>query len=736
MGAKGGVNIGNAWMNVSAQFGSVPKDLSNALNGAADSANAKGIGSGIGDKLGLGIVSKVAGLGTAIAGAIGFVNVAKEALAASDATDKFKSTLNFAGLDTSKIDALTKSTQKYADETVYDLSDIQNVTAQLAANGVKDFDKLGEAAGNLNAVSGGNKDTFKLVALALTQVNGAGKLVTQDWNQIASAIPGASGKLQDAMRENGAFTGNFRDAMAKGEITAAEFNQALMDLGMTDVAKEAATSTSTMEGAWGNFQATLVGGFKSVIDTVKPGITGALSWASDKLGGFFDWTGGAVQGLVALIGQGNFTSAFRDAFNVEEDSPAVTVILKIRDAAIGLYNLVVNGDFSSALRNAFNVEEDSPLVTIFLSARDAVIDFATSIPDKLGAAFSWVQSNWDWLSPVAVAIGAAVGAFKLWTGAIALWQTATEIATGVQVAFNAVMAANPIMLVVMAVAALVAGLVYFFTQTETGRQVWASFTSWLSGVWESVSSAWTTAWNAITNFLSSLWNGIKDTAADMWNGLISWVTGIPGRFMAGLAALGQLAAQFAAWVGGAKDAAVNKFWELVNWVGGIPGRILGALGNLGSLLWNAGSQIIAGLWDGLRSKFESVKSWVGGIGDWIAAHKGPKAYDLKLLVPNGGWIMDGLNRGLTSGFGDVLGNVSGMAAQIRGEIDGATINAATGLSLAAAVPAYKAGNVSPTYSANDDLVTRLDDEQVERLARAFETGSKRAAIRVGQSRNR
>jgi len=34
------------------------------------------------------------------------------------------------------------------------------------------------------------------------------------------------------------------------------------------------------------------------------------------------------------------------------------------------------------------------------------------------------------------------------------------------------------------------------------------------------------------------------------------------------------------------------------------------------------------------------------MGSWIASHKGPKEYDLKLLVPNGGWIMQGLMNGL------------------------------------------------------------------------------------------
>ena len=115
----------------------------------------------------------------------------------SDSTDKFKQTMGFAGLDTTAIDKATKATRAYADSTVYDLSTVQNTTAQLAANGIRDYVDLTEAAGNLNAVAGGNADTFNSVAMVLTQTAGAGKLTTENWNQLADAIPGASGKLQE-----------------------------------------------------------------------------------------------------------------------------------------------------------------------------------------------------------------------------------------------------------------------------------------------------------------------------------------------------------------------------------------------------------------------------------------------------------------------------------------------------------------------------------------------------------
>ena len=78
------------------------------------------------------------------------------------------------------------------------------------------YDKLAEAAGNLNAVAGGSADTFKSVAMVLTQTAGQGKLTTENWNQLSDAIPGASGKIQQALKEAGAYTGNFRDAMADG----------------------------------------------------------------------------------------------------------------------------------------------------------------------------------------------------------------------------------------------------------------------------------------------------------------------------------------------------------------------------------------------------------------------------------------------------------------------------------------------------------------------------------------
>lgn len=211
--------------------------------------------------------------------------IAHEAITTSDAMDKFKMTMKLGGFGSAEIARSSKEVKKYADETVYDLGDITSTSSQLASNGIKNYQQLTEAAGNLNAQAGGTKDTFKSVALVMTQTAGAGKLTTENWNQMADAMPGASGVLQKAMKENGAYTGNFRDAMAKGQITANEFFDAIEKLGTTKGAVEAAKSTETFEGAVGNLEAQIITTMDTVIDKMgKKRITNAINGVTDLVG--------------------------------------------------------------------------------------------------------------------------------------------------------------------------------------------------------------------------------------------------------------------------------------------------------------------------------------------------------------------------------------------------------------------------------------------------------------------
>ena len=106
------------------------------------------------------------------------------------------------------------------------------------------------------------------------------------------------------------------------------------------------------------------------------------------------------------------------------------------------------------------------------------------------------------------------------------WSSVTKAATAVQGAFNAVVSANPIGAIITAIAAVVAALVWFFTQTEAGRKAWSAFTSWLGNVWNSICSIAQTVWGGLSSFFSGLWEGISSVAQSVWGGISSFFTGI------------------------------------------------------------------------------------------------------------------------------------------------------------------------------------------------------------------
>ena len=570
-------------------------------------------------------------IGGAIAGVMSSVTssvmssmqqLAGEAITASDATDKFKATLKFAGLDTSTIDSVGKATRAYADQTVYDLGTIQNTTAQLAANSVPDYEKLTEAAGNLNAIAGGNKDTFRSVGMVLTQTAGAGKLTTENWNQLADAIPGASGKLQKALLDAGAYTGNFRDAMSQGQITADEFNTAIMQVGTDPIAVEAAKSTETFEGALGNLQATIVGGLSDALSAMKPMITDAIGGLSEILKGVGD-------GLKWMTDNANISIPILAALGT-------VLLVALAPAIWGAVTAMV------ALSVAFLT---SPIgivamaigllvaaIALLAMNWDAVVKW---IGDVWNGFIGWLSDSFNalskWWSDLWNGIGKAIN--DIWTG-IVNWFTDAINAVVSWISDNwgllLAILTGPIGLAIAWIIENWDGIMKWIHDVIDG------FLSWWNGIWESVGKFVNNAWLYITNSIKYAWN-----VAHMW--------------------LMNAIANFMNWWNSTWDK-VGSFFSDV-WKG-----IQDALAGAGQWLMDVGKNILQGLWNGLSNAWDwlvtQVKKLFGGLVDVVRNILG--IHSPSVVFANiGKNIGEGLVNGISSMSGAVADATSGLSDAVQ-----------------------------------------------------------------------
>ena len=159
----------------------------------------------------------------------------------------------------------------------------------------------------------------------------------------------------------------------------------------------------------------------------------------------------------------------------------------------------------------------------------------------LVALTDFLASNSEVMTALVVGVVAATIAVRAWNFAVIAGQLAVKL-------FNTVIRANPLGALLTASVAVIAGLVYFFTQTEIGRKAWAVFTEfvvttataigdwfayvfgeWLPGLWSGfvqfLSDGWTgfkdgffTALEAIGNFFKSMVNGY----ISMWENFVNF----------------------------------------------------------------------------------------------------------------------------------------------------------------------------------------------------------------------
>lgn len=146
------------------------------------------------------------------------------------------------------------------------------------------------------------------------------------------------------------------------------------------------------------------------------------------------------------------------------------------------------------------------------------------------AAAEWVSENETLALGLAGTIAGLAGAvlavnagIMVYKATMVAWAVATKAATVVQKGLNLAMRANPIGIIITLIAALVAGLIWFFTQTETGKAIWQGFMDWLASAWEWIKTTAVTVFNGIVDAIVGAWTWIKDKTAELWNTIANWV---------------------------------------------------------------------------------------------------------------------------------------------------------------------------------------------------------------------
>lgn len=605
----------------------------------------------------------------------GVQSLAGEAINSSDALKKFESTMSFAGYDDSTISKAKDDMKEYADQTVYDLDTVANTTAQLAANGIQDYTGLTEAAGNLNAVAGGNADTFRSVALVLTQTAGAGKLTTENWNQLADAIPGASGKIQEALQKNGAYTGNFRDAMAQGQITADEFNRAIMDLGFTDAAQQAATSTTTFEGAMGNLEAAVTDGLMQIYDAIGsenvtgfingindavteviPYIKNGVSWLKDNLPKIAPLLAGisaalgtimVAQKVEALVtafkswktATEGLTVAQRILNAVQLSSPigiAVAAIAALVAGIVVLWN--TNEGFRDAVMNVWQAVQD-----FVGNAIQAIGDFFTN----LGASISQLPQMFaDWLNNVIATVTGWVSDMAS-KAADAGSQFVSNVVDFVQnLPYNIGYLLGTVIGTVVSWVAEMAS-----NAASAGAQFVTNAVNFIQNLPSNIASFLSNAISNVISWASNMASNASRAGSQFLSNAINFVSQLPGRIASFLSSvisnLGSWAGQMASR---GAEGARNMFNAVVNGLASLPGRVL-----------SIGSDIVHGIWNGISGAAgwlaDKVSSFASGILDGMKDALGIHSPSRLFRDQVGKYIAQGIGEGFTDEMGSVVGQM-------------------------------------------------------------------------------
>ena len=565
-----------------------------------------------------------------------------------------KNTMKFKG-NGQDFDYVSKSMQKLARDTNANSEDTLKLSTTFIGLGdsAKSAVSKTEALVKANQAFGGTGENLKGVAQAYGQMAASGKVTAENINQLTDNNTALGASLKDTvMQMNPQLKqyASFNEAVSAGAVS-----MEMLDKAMQKAANGSSSATKTIRDTWSGFNEDLSQSLLPTLEALTPVINALI----DKMD---DWGKGAGKAIE------NVVKYFQDLFKQLQQNGAITQFSAIWDnlksafgSVIGIIgNLIKSfaGVDDSTAKNKTSVEDVAGVIG---SLASKFADITKSIADFVGK-ISESKSAMDAVKVALVALAGAFVAMKVINGIIKAYETYNKIveaATIIQGAFNAIMAVNPFVLLGIAIAAVVAALVYFFTQTETGKKAWASFVDFLKSAWDGIVSFF----SGIGQWFADIWNGAVDGAKAIWQGLVDWFIGI----VQGIQNIWNGITTFftTLWttvIGGIQSVwgGVTGFFSgIFDAVSSVVSTVFSAIGGFASSAWN----VLVSVWSAVAGFFGGIFNAVSGVVSSVFSAIGSFASSAWGVVSSIWSAASGFFSGI---FNSVLSIVSGVFSAIGG----------------------------------------------------------------------
>lgn len=686
--------LAQAYVQIVPSMKGVGKAIKNAFDGPSKSTGQKA-GQSIGSGLSVGFAAKVgavAGIASTVFSKVASVVTGSlnSAISRADQMNNFPKVMKNLGYSSEDAAASIKKISSALDGLPTTSSAMTGMVQQLAplTSNLDQATNIALAFNNAMLAGGASTMEQENALTQYTQMLSAGKVDMQAWRSIQAAMPGQLNQVAEAMLGAGKNSNDLYEAMKNGSISFDDFNKKVMELNQNgfgkyaSFAQQAKDATQGIGTAMENVQNRVAKAVQKVVEAVGvENIAGAINGFSSQFGKVGDAAASMVTGVKNWLGQ---------LWQALKDNGALFTFKSLwdglRDAIMGVVNMVIDWAHMippDGLANGIKLVADTLdwFVQHGKELAPIIIGIGTAFAAVKGyqALNSGLQALTGTMNTVTTAakgvsngimlmmdLGGPVAMLKQMAGGLSLvktaqttWSTATKMATAVQGAFNAVIAANPIGAIVVGVAAFVAALVWFCTQTEVGRKVWAAFTSFIS-------SAWQKAVDFVTNLGQNIANFFTQTLPNAFQSVIQWFQQLPSAIGT---ALSNLITSIGTWAVSFGQSALQAGQQFIsniaNFLTNLPATIAYWLAygitfvvlwaaQLGSQAISAGQQFLTNLgtffvqlpgniWNWLTSTVASVASWAAQMGanalsagSWFLSNVGTFISQLPANV--GSWL--------------------------------------------------------------------------------------------------